>query len=97
MEKHPLHVTNGSVLTNRLNELNVEGDIITWQEMLCEGPTVEQVYSEEFSKISEVYKPFATKQDSSQIQKINSYKFHSYRGRVYFIEHAWNRFLSNGY
>ncbi|CAH8285747.1 hypothetical protein EV196_10688 [Mariniflexile fucanivorans] len=51
MEKHPLHVTNGSVLTNRLNELNVEGDIITWQEMLCEGSTVEQVYSEEFSKI----------------------------------------------
>ncbi|MFG6687074.1 DUF1835 domain-containing protein [Mariniflexile sp. HNIBRBA6329] len=51
MNKIPLHVTNGSVLTNRLNELNIEGDILTWQEMLCEGPTVEQVYSEEFSKL----------------------------------------------
>ncbi|MBP0902342.1 DUF1835 domain-containing protein [Mariniflexile gromovii] len=51
MNKIPLHVTNGSVLTNRLNELNIEGDILTWQEMLCEGPTVEKVYSEEFSKL----------------------------------------------
>ncbi|MEN3324038.1 DUF1835 domain-containing protein [Mariniflexile soesokkakense] len=51
MDKHPLHITNGSVLTNRLNDLTIEGTILTWQEMLCEGPTVEQVYSDEFSKL----------------------------------------------
>jgi hypothetical protein len=51
MGKLPLHISNGSVLTNRLNELNIEGEILTWQEMLCEGPTVEQVYSDEFSKL----------------------------------------------
>ncbi|MDO7173565.1 DUF1835 domain-containing protein [Mariniflexile sp. AS56] len=51
MSKHPLHITNGSVLTKRLDELNIEGDILTWQEMLCEGPTVEQVYSDEFLKL----------------------------------------------
>ncbi|MBD0832005.1 DUF1835 domain-containing protein [Aestuariibaculum sediminum] len=44
----PLHITNGNNLTNRLNELNIEGEKLTWQEMLCEGPTVEIVYSEEF-------------------------------------------------
>lgn len=51
MNKLPLHITNGDVLTNYLQELNIEGDIITWQEMLCEGPTVEQVYSDEFSQL----------------------------------------------
>lgn len=55
MNKLPLHIANGSVLTNRLNELNIEGDILTWQEMLCEGPTVEQVYSDEFSKLRKAF------------------------------------------
>ncbi|MBD0822687.1 DUF1835 domain-containing protein [Aestuariibaculum marinum] len=48
MSETSLHITNGTVLTNRLEELNIEGKKLTWQEMLCEGPTVEQVYSEEF-------------------------------------------------
>ncbi|MFD0988746.1 DUF1835 domain-containing protein [Mariniflexile jejuense] len=51
MNKLPLHITNGDVLTNYLHELNIEGDIITWQEMLCEGPTLEHVYSDEFSQL----------------------------------------------
>jgi len=51
MGKLPLHITNGSVLTKYLSELNIVGDVLTWQEMLCEGPTVEQVYSEEFSEL----------------------------------------------
>ncbi|WP_372756656.1 DUF1835 domain-containing protein [Mariniflexile sp.] len=51
MNKFILHITNGHVLTKYLHELNIEGDIITWQEMLCEGPTVEQVYSDEFLKL----------------------------------------------
>jgi len=48
MKKQILHITNGNSLTNYLNELNVEGEKLTWQEMLCEGPTTEQVYSEKF-------------------------------------------------
>lgn len=51
MSKLPLHITNGDVLSDYLNDLNIEGDMITWQEMLCEGPTLEQVYSTEFSKL----------------------------------------------
>lgn len=34
-----LHITNGDNLTHVLKELNVAGDFLTWQEMLCEGPT----------------------------------------------------------
>lgn len=48
MWKQPLHITNGNVLTDVLNELNVEGEKLTWQEMLCEGPTIETVYSKDF-------------------------------------------------
>ena len=43
-----LHVTNGQVLTDYLSELEIEGDILTWHEMLCEGPTVAGIDSEEF-------------------------------------------------
>jgi hypothetical protein len=39
MEHKTLHITNGSSLTNYLLELNISGDFLTWQEMLCEGPT----------------------------------------------------------
>ncbi|MCH4554075.1 DUF1835 domain-containing protein [Aestuariibaculum lutulentum] len=51
MSETSLHITNGTVLTNRLNELNIDGTMLTWQEMLCEGPTVEQVYSKEFYEL----------------------------------------------
>ena len=34
-----LHITNGDSLTNYLKELDFDGDFLTWQEMLCEGPT----------------------------------------------------------
>lgn len=43
-----LHITNGSNLTDYLNELKIEGDFLTWQEMLCEGPTAEKIETEEF-------------------------------------------------
>ncbi|KAB1071385.1 DUF1835 domain-containing protein [Tamlana haliotis] len=55
MKKHPLHITNGSVLTSLLEELKIEGDFLTWQAMLCEGPTIEAVFSEEFLKIRREY------------------------------------------
>ncbi|WP_298342581.1 DUF1835 domain-containing protein [uncultured Algibacter sp.] len=45
MENNILHITNGGVLTSYLQELQIEGEIVTWQEMLCEGPTQEIVHS----------------------------------------------------
>ncbi|NNC50383.1 MAG: DUF1835 domain-containing protein [Flaviramulus sp.] len=51
MNKLPLHITNGDSLTTFLNQLGVQGEKLTWQEMLCEGPTTVSVYSEEFLKL----------------------------------------------
>lgn len=48
MDKKPLHITNGTNLTTIINQLGFEGEKLTWQEMLCEGPTSEIVDSEEF-------------------------------------------------
>jgi Domain of unknown function (DUF1835) len=43
-----LHITNGSSLTNYLRDLKITGDILTWQEMLCEGPTLKELDSDVF-------------------------------------------------
>ncbi|MFK7833382.1 MAG: DUF1835 domain-containing protein [Winogradskyella sp.] len=51
MTKNALHITNGNALTNYLRELNFTEDMLTWQEMLCEGPTIPAIDSEEFFKI----------------------------------------------
>lgn len=48
MGKNTLHITNGHSLTNYLNELDISGDFLTWQEMLCEGPTSEIIDSDDF-------------------------------------------------
>ncbi|WP_298475642.1 DUF1835 domain-containing protein [uncultured Maribacter sp.] len=45
-----LHITNGDSFTKRLKSLKLEGEIITWREMLCEGKTLNQVGSESFWK-----------------------------------------------
>ncbi|MBT8244576.1 MAG: DUF1835 domain-containing protein [Winogradskyella sp.] len=50
MKKQCLHITNGDSLTNYLRELDFEDDILTWREMLCEGPTVPLIDSDEFYK-----------------------------------------------
>ncbi len=51
MSNSTLHITNGSSLTNYLKELNFEGDLITWHEMLCEGPTIKNIDTPEFISI----------------------------------------------
>ncbi|WP_299128354.1 DUF1835 domain-containing protein [uncultured Winogradskyella sp.] len=51
MAKQVLHITNGGVLTEYLKELNFTGDILTWQEMLSEGPTIPKIDSDEFFDI----------------------------------------------
>lgn len=51
MGKTCLHITNGNILTDYLRELGFKNDILTWQEMLCEGPTISKIDSEEFFEI----------------------------------------------
>ncbi|MEW4924589.1 DUF1835 domain-containing protein [Algibacter sp. 2305UL17-15] len=48
METQTLHITNGGNLTGVLKELEIEGEKLTWQEILCEGPTQEIIHSDEF-------------------------------------------------
>ena len=50
MSKQTLHITNGTSLTDYLKDLNITGDMLTWHEILCEGPTVELLDSDEFIK-----------------------------------------------
>ncbi|WP_075342901.1 DUF1835 domain-containing protein [Tenacibaculum agarivorans] len=45
-----LHITNGDFTTEILRNLPIEGEIITWREMLCEGKTTTDVGSEDFWK-----------------------------------------------
>jgi hypothetical protein len=51
MEKRILHITNGNALTDYLRELDFTDDILTWQEMLCEGPTIPKLDSKEFFEL----------------------------------------------
>ncbi len=46
--KKLLHITNGDDLTDKLRELDLPGEVIIWREMLCEGPTSQEVGDEEF-------------------------------------------------
>ncbi|MGB3606994.1 MAG: DUF1835 domain-containing protein [Psychroserpens sp.] len=57
MNSNPLHITNGNILTDMLMSLQIatEDHIITWQETLCVGPTVEQVSSNEFIKLRQAF------------------------------------------
>ena len=50
MKTSILHITNGDSTTNYLKKLNINGDFITWREMLCEGKTEVKVGSEDFWK-----------------------------------------------
>ncbi|WP_323788966.1 DUF1835 domain-containing protein [Psychroserpens sp.] len=50
-----LHITNGNAFTNVLKELEIKGDILTWQEMLCEGPTIAHIDSEDFIKVRQQF------------------------------------------
>lgn len=48
MEKKTLHITNGNSLTDYLKELDFKGEFLTWEEMLCEGPLVVGIDSDDF-------------------------------------------------
>lgn len=73
-----LHITNGNALTNYIKELEIEGDILTWQEMLCEGPTIAHIDSQEFIEIrKEFFNEFYNiemneKELKHELDKLNS-------------------------
>lgn len=48
MEENILHITNGDDLSEQIINLNLPGDVITWREMLCEGPASMDVGDENF-------------------------------------------------
>lgn len=47
-EKILLHITNGDDLSEKILKLELPGDVITWREMLCEGPASIDVGDEDF-------------------------------------------------
>jgi hypothetical protein len=55
MSKTTLHITNGSSLTGYLKDLDVKGDVLTWHEMLCEGPTTTIIDSKEFIEARQAF------------------------------------------
>lgn len=77
MEKQILHITNGVRVTALLVELGFTDDIISWQEILCEGPVTNKVGSEAFLKMrSEFLKTFYdiefdTNEFNEEIDKLN--------------------------
>ncbi len=50
-EKSLLHITNGDDLTEKILRMELPGDLITWREMLCEGPASQDVGDTEFLKL----------------------------------------------
>ncbi|GAB2770034.1 DUF1835 domain-containing protein [Salinimicrobium soli] len=50
-----LHITNGDDLTDKIQGLDINGDLITWREMLCEGPASMDVGDEEFIKLRKTF------------------------------------------
>lgn len=75
-----LHITNGNTLTDYLIKSNiaVEANIITWQETLCVGPTVEEVASKKFLDIRKsFFKSFyeitlSTKEITNELKKLEA-------------------------
>ncbi|WAC02538.1 DUF1835 domain-containing protein [Lacinutrix neustonica] len=51
MSKTTLHIVNDSSITDDLTKFKFEGDILTWHEMLCEGPTLKEINTPAFFKL----------------------------------------------
>jgi hypothetical protein len=51
MSSRSIHIINGDGLAAKMMELNIPGEVIVWRELLCEGPTVQEVGSEAFTEV----------------------------------------------
>lgn len=76
MKSKTLHITNGDSTTDYLKELNIDGEFITWREMLCEGKTTIDVGSESFWKNRFLYLKSSYKVTK---QKFINYTLKEYR------------------
>ena len=45
-----IHIVNGDAVVPILTKSGIEGDIVVWREMLCDGPVCEKVGGDEFWK-----------------------------------------------
>ncbi|MCP9200427.1 DUF1835 domain-containing protein [Gramella sp. GC03-9] len=43
MKEKTLHIINGDSLTEGFQELDIPGDLVVWRELLCEGPTQQEI------------------------------------------------------
>ncbi len=48
MENKILHLVNGDSLAEQFQELDLAGELVVWRELLCEGPTLQEINSEFF-------------------------------------------------
>ncbi len=46
-----LHIVNGDSTAKLLSKSSINGDIVVWREMLCEGPVINDVGTDNFWKI----------------------------------------------
>ena len=83
MGKKTLHITNGGVLTEYLTKLDFEGDMLTWHEMLCVGPTTKEIDNDNFFSIRKKfiestynipYKTEVFKKELDKLSELESYE-----------------------
>lgn len=75
-----VHITNGDAFTTRLKQHFPEATLLTWNEILCEGPSVTEVFSQEFITTRSQYliEHYEASHDSylqftAQFDEINKY------------------------
>jgi len=47
----PLHISNGGTFTKRLKTFGIKEPILSWEEMLCEGPTTYNIETRELFRL----------------------------------------------
>ncbi|TBW29218.1 DUF1835 domain-containing protein [Gramella sp. KN1008] len=50
MKDRILHIVNGDSLAEQMQELQLPGELVIWRELLCEGPTLQEI-NQEFFKV----------------------------------------------
>lgn len=50
-----LHITNGDDLSGNIPKLNLDGDIVVWREILCEGPTTYELGTRKFISLRQIF------------------------------------------
>lgn len=50
-----LHITNGDDLSNNIIDLKLDGEIVVWREILCEGPTTYELGTKKFISLRQSF------------------------------------------